>query len=487
MSKAPLDPALNRAPAGLQHIHLIGICGTGMAALAGMLQQKGYTITGSDQNVYPPMSDFLADLGIPVMEGYAAAHLAAHPDLVIVGNVVRAANPEAVELGRLGLPYLSMPQALAHFFLTGKRSLVVAGTHGKTTTSSMLATTLHRLGETPGFMIGGLVEAFGRNFHLSDGRFFVIEGDEYDTAFFNKVSKFQHYRPDCAVLTSVEFDHADIFADFNAVKASFAEFIGRLPTEGVLVANFDDPVVEGLARNNARCPVISYGTGEHCQWRVSDLQADGLKSIFSIHHNERPVGRCHLPMPGLHNCLNALAVIALLEHLGFPLSTVFSGLASFEGVKRRQQIRGEVRGITVVDDFAHHPTAVRETLQALRLAWPDNRLVVVFEPRTNTSRRAVFQKEYAGVFTAADRVLIRQHIPLDAVPLQEQFSAARLAADLTAQGLPAQAYADTDAILDALVADCTAGDVVVILSNGGFDGIHDRLLTLLGQPAADVS
>lgn len=487
MSNTLLDPSLNMAPADVRRIHLIGICGTGMAALAGMLQEKGYAITGSDQNVYPPMSDFLADLGIPVMQGYAAAHLTARTDLVIVGNVVRVTNPEAVELSRLGLPYLSMPQALAHFFLTGKRSLVVAGTHGKTTTSSMLATTLHRLGATPGFMIGGLVEAFGRNFHLSDGQFFVVEGDEYDTAFFNKVSKFHHYQAECAILTSVEFDHADIFADFDAVQASFSKFIGRLPGKGVLVANFDDPVVAELARNNARCPVISYGTGRHCHWRVSDLQMEGLTSTFSVYHKGQSVGRCRLPMPGLHNCLNALAVIALLNHLGFSVEAIFSGLASFEGVKRRQQIRGQVGGITVVDDFAHHPTAVRETLQALRLAWPDNRLVVVFEPRTNTSRRAVFQKEYAGVFSAADRVLIREHVPLDTLSLEEQFSSARLAADLAAQGLPARAYADTDAILTALVTDCMAGDIVVILSNGGFDGIHDRLLTLLSKPADSVS
>lgn len=483
MSSGLLDPALNFAPANPRHVHLIGICGTGMAALAGMLQQQGYMVTGSDQNVYPPMSDFLANLGIEVMTGYAAANLCGRPSLVIVGNVVRVTNPEAVELARLGLPYLSMPQALGRFFLTGKRSLVVAGTHGKTTTSSLLATTLHRMGATPGFMIGGLVEAFGSNSHVSDGPYFVVEGDEYDTAFFNKVSKFQHYQPFGAILTSVEFDHADIFPDLEAIKASFAEFIGRIPPEGALVAHLDDPVVAELAARNARCPVIGYGTGTGCEWRLSDLQVQGLNSTCSVHHQGRLLGRCHLPMPGLHNCLNGLAVIALLSRLGFGFEAIVAGLASFEGVKRRQQIRGVVRGITVIDDFAHHPTAVRETLNALRLAWPDNRLVVVFEPRTNSSRRAVFQQDYAGVFTAADRVLIRQHVPLDTMPLDEQFSASQLAADLAAQGKPARAYADTDAILDALVAECTSGDVVIILSNGGFDGIHERLLTLLRQAA----
>ncbi len=477
-----LDPALNAAPANPKHIHLIGICGTGMAAMAAMLLQKGFTVTGSDQNVYPPMSDFLADLGIEVMAGYAAANLTGRPDLVIVGNVVRITNPEAIELARLRIPYLSMPQALGHFFLEGKQSLVVAGTHGKTTTSSLLATTLHRIGATPGFMIGGLVEAFGRNANVSDGPYFVVEGDEYDTAFFNKVSKFQHYRPHCTILTSVEFDHADIFADLAAIKASFAEFIGRIPPQGALVAHLDDPVVAELAKV-ALCPVIGYGRGSGCEWRVVDLQVRGLASEFTVVHRGQPLGRCRLPMPGVHNCLNALAVIALLSHLGFAFETIVQGLASFEGVKRRQQVRGVVRGITVVDDFAHHPTAVRETLQALRLAWPDTRLVVVFEPRTNSSRRAVFQQDYATVFGSADQVLIREHVPLETVPISEQFSSGQLAADLALRGIQAHAYADTEAILDALARQCQPGDVVVILSNGGFDNIHQRLLTLLEHPA----
>lgn len=482
MSSALLDPTRNTAPVDPRHVHLIGICGTGMAALAGMLQQQGLRVTGSDQNVYPPMSDFLAQLGIEVMAGYAAANLAARPDLVIVGNVVRATNPEAVELGRLGLPYLSMPQALGHFFLAGKMSLVVAGTHGKTTTSSLLASTLHRMGAHPGFMIGGLVEAFGRNSNVSDGPYFVVEGDEYDTAFFNKVSKFQHYRPHCAILTSVEFDHADIFADLAAIKASFAEFINRIPEAGVLVAHVDDPVVTELAAA-ARCPVLGYGVGERCPWRLVEYTAHGLAGEFTVLHQGLRLGRCRLPMPGLHNGLNALAVIALLSHLGFAFDAIVKGLSAFEGVKRRQQIRGVAGGVTVIDDFAHHPTAVRETLAALRLAWPDRRLIAVFEPRTNSSRRAVFQAEYARVFGAADQVLIREPVPLDTVPVDEQFSSPRLAVDLRAAGVQALSLSDTDAILAHLGVTCRPGDVVAILSNGGFDGIHNRLLAQLGQAA----
>nr|WP_321467634.1 UDP-N-acetylmuramate:L-alanyl-gamma-D-glutamyl-meso-diaminopimelate ligase [uncultured Desulfobulbus sp.] len=479
MISAELDSSLNCAPAEPHCIHLIGICGTGMAAMAAMLQQQGFVVTGSDENVYPPMSVFLAELGIEVMAGYKAENLASRPDLVIVGNVVRRTNPEAVELGRLAIPYLSMPQALGHYFLNGKKSLVVAGTHGKTTTSSLLATTLHRMGQTPGFMIGGLVEAFGRNSNVSDGLYFVVEGDEYDTAFFNKVSKFQHYQPYAAILTSVEFDHADIFADLGAIKASFAEFIGRIPTDGALVAHIEAPVVAELAAGNAACPVIGYGCSEQCEWRLDDLQVQGLSSEFTVYHKGEQLGRCRLPMPGLHNCLNALAVIALLHRLGFAFADICAGLGSFEGVKRRQQIRGVVGGITVVDDFAHHPTAVRETLNALRLAWPDNRLLVVFEPRTNSSRRAVFQQDYVRVFEAANQILIREHVPLDSVPLDAQFSSPKLAADLQTLGKEAASYPDTDAILERLSRICQSGDVVVILSNGGFDGIHERLLTLL--------
>jgi len=479
MMTAELDPSLNRAPTAPRHIHLIGICGTGMAAMAAMLQQQGFVVTGSDQNVYPPMSVFLTDLGIEVLAGYKAENLASRPDLVIVGNVVRRTNPEAVELGRSGIPYLSMPQALGHFFLTGKKSLVVAGTHGKTTTSSLLATTLHRMGRTPGFMIGGLVEAFGRNSNVSDGPYFVVEGDEYDTAFFNKVSKFQHYQPFAAILTSVEFDHADIFPDLDAIKASFAEFIGRIPSDGALVAHIEDPVVAELAATHAICPVIGYGTSVNCDWRLEELRVDGLSSTFSVVHQGEMLGQCRLPMPGLHNCLNALAVIALLHRLGFAFAEIVEGLASFEGVKRRQQIRGTVGGITVIDDFAHHPTAVRETLNALRLAWPNNRLLVVFEPRTNSSRRAVFQEDYTRVFDVADRILIREHVPLDSIPLEEQFSSPKLARDLRAGGKAAQSFADTDAILNDLAQTCQSGDIVIILSNGGFDGIHERLLNLL--------
>lgn len=478
--KAQLDPGRNMAPEHIRHIHLIGICGTAMAALAGMLKARGFHVTGSDQNVYPPMSDFLASLDIPVQKGFLAEHLHPQPDLVIVGNVVRAVYPEAVELGRLALPYLSMPQALAHFFLRDKTPLVVCGTHGKTTTASLLATTLHRMGETPGFMIGGLVEAFGRNYNLSQGRYFVVEGDEYDTAFFNKVSKFHHYLPEFAICTSVEFDHADIFPDLASIKATFGEFFGRIPEHGALVAHSESPTIaELLAEGRARCPVIGYGEDGACQWRLLAARAQGLKTSFDFAGPDGLAGTCELPLPGRHNCLNALAVIALLQRLGFALPRILPAMASFEGVKRRQQIRGVVRGITVVDDFAHHPTAVQATLAALRASWPESRLVAVFEPRTNSSRRAVFQEAYAKAFADASRVLIRATLPLDDLPPDRQFSSQKLAETLRRQGQEASAFADTESIIDELAATSRSGDKIIILSNGGFDNIHARLLERL--------
>lgn len=475
---ARLDPELNRVPEVLHHIHVMGVCGTGMAAMAGMLKDSGFRVTGSDQNVYPPMSDFLAESGIDVMQGYLPENLDPRPDLVIVGNVIQAKFAEAEALAELKISYLSMPQALGHFFLQGKHSLVVAGTHGKTTTSSMLATALYRADSEPGFLIGGIVEAFGRNYRLGQGDYFVVEGDEYDTAFFNKVSKFLHYQPKCAILTSIEFDHADIFADLEQIKDSFREFVRLIPGDGALIACTDDPVVAEIA-DLCTGSLISYGINAHCRWQLRDLVVSGLTSSFTVVKDGVVFGKFFLPMPGMHNGLNALAVIALMDHLGIDQAAIRQGLASFEGVKRRQQIRGEVNGVTVLDDFAHHPTAVKETIKALRLGWPDRRLIVVFEPRTNSSRRAVFQEQYATAFAGADKVIVREIVPLDTVPAEEQFSSSQLAATLADQGIEAEYFPDTETILDSLADQARPGDVIAILSNGGFDNIHQRLLTLL--------
>ena len=475
-----LDPRLNRPPAEIHHIHLLGICGTGMAALAGMLQKSGHLVTGSDQQVYPPMSDFLAQAGIAIKSPYAAENLHPKPDLAIVGNVIRKTNPEAQELARLGIPYLSFPQALAEFFITGKMSLVVAGTHGKTTTASLLASALVHAGYDPSFMIGGIVREFNGNFRLGAGKHVVLEGDEYDTAFFDKGSKFLHYQPQAAILTSLEFDHADIFQDLAAVEAAFARFAALPPEDGLLVAFLDDPKVEEAAAR-ARCRVEGYGLHERRDWRLTDVRREGGLSHFTVIHQGELFGKFALPLPGRHNCLNALAVVALLSHLGLDAATIAAGLAAFGGVKRRQEVRGVEKGVTVIDDFAHHPTAVKETLAALKAAYAGQRLIAVFEPRTNSSRRAVFQHDYALAFDDADMVLLREPVPLLDVGPEMMFSSAKLNDDLCHRGKNARVFSDAGAIIAALLPELRENDVVAILSNGGFDGIHERLLAALRE------
>ncbi len=473
-----LDPALNRKPDHVSHIHLLGICGTGMGALAGMLQSAGYRVTGSDEHVYPPMSDYLAGLGIPVMSGYRPENLAERPDLVVVGNVIRATNPEAEAVAAAGIPYLSFPQALSRYFIDGKSSLVVCGTHGKTTTASLLATLLQHAGREPSFMIGGIVQAFGRNFNLGSGPYFVAEGDEYDTAFFDKGPKFLHYQPKVCILTSVEFDHADIYADFDAVKAAFRKLVGILPPDGCLVAYFDDPTVAEIAAE-ASCPVVGYGEAAGRDFQMANLMVAPGGTTFTVMKNGAALGEFTSRMPGRHNALNSLAVIAVLDRLGIEWATIASGLAAFQGVRRRQEVRGVERGVTVIDDFAHHPTAVRETLAALRQAYAGHRLIAVFEPRTNSSRRRVFQDAYVTAFDHADQVVVREPMALTQLAEEERFSSAQLVADLKGQGRDARYFPTTDEILSYLDTQLHPGDVVAILSNGGFDNIHTRLLDLL--------
>ncbi len=476
-----LDPARNRRPDRVRAVHMMGICGTGMGALAGMLQEAGYQVRGSDENVYPPMSEFLARRGIPVHRGYAPENLEPSPDLVVVGNVIRRDNPEVRALAAAAVPYLSFPQALAEFFIRDKVSLVVCGTHGKTTTASLLASALHEAGRDPSFMIGGIVRGFERNFRLGGGDCFVVEGDEYDTAFFDKGPKFLHYRPRVAILTSVEFDHADIFADFAAVKAVFQRLVASLPPDGLLVACFDDPAVRELAAD-APCPVAGYGTGPDCRWCL--MACDAGTGRFMVRRDGEAYGEFTVSLPGRHNALNALAVLVVLDWLGLEKDVIAAGLAGFAGVRRRQEVRGEVDGITVIDDFAHHPTAVRETLAALAAAYPGRRVVAVFEPRTNSSRRRIFQEVYATAFDQADRVLVREPLPHHAIAPDELFSAARLADDLRARGIPAAHFPDADAIIETLAAEARSGDVIAILSNGGFEDIHRRLLAALADRAS---
>jgi len=476
-SLAGLDPARNFFPEKIKHIHLMGICGTGVGALAGMLKSAGFMVSGSDQQVYPPMSDFLAGQGIAVQQGYRPENLAHRPDLVVVGNVIRRDNPEALALAGLGIPYASFPQALGHFFIRDLTSLVVAGTHGKTTTSSLLATMLHELGAEPSFMIGGIVQAFGRNFNIGAGPYFVAEGDEYDTAFFDKGPKFLHYRAKIAILTSIEFDHADIYSDLAAIRASFAKLMAAMPADGTIVACGDDPVVREVCAG-AKCRVLFYGEGEGNAWRLAGLEVSPAGTVFTVHLDGRPWGEGKNVLPGRHNALNALAVLAVLDLLGFAPEATLPALSRFKGVRRRQEVRGVVGGITVIDDFAHHPTAVRETLGALAGAYAGQRLVAVFEPRTNSSRRKVFQEAYSKAFDAAAEVLIREPAPLD-IPEDERFSCRQLVGDLANRGRKARYFASTEELLAYLGQSLVPGDVVAIMSNGGFDNIHQRLLDLM--------
>ncbi len=473
--KTGLASALNRIPEDPQRIHLMGICGTGMASLAGMLKEKGHLVTGSDQNIYPPMSHFLEKLSIPVMEGYCPANLDHGPDLVIVGNVITRDNPEAMALSRLGLPYLSFPQALKHFAFRGKRTIVVCGTHGKTTTSSLVAWILERAGADPGFMIGGIPRNFQTGFKLGNGRYFVIEGDEYDTAFFDKGPKFLHYDPWITILTSIEFDHADIYRDLDHVIGSFKKLIQIMPGEGLIIANGDDPViVEEIGR--AKCPVITYGLSEDNAWRAVDITVQKDLTRFSILKSDREYMTIDTPLYGRHNMSNLLSVIVLADFLGLQPRTLAAALKDFKGISRRQEVIGEKRGILVLDDFAHHPTAVKETIRAVKERYNGRRLVAVFEPRSNSSRRNIFQEQYASSFDPADLVMIPEPPMMEKIPTEERFSSQKLVEDLKNRGLDASYYPGTDQLLEALIKQIHENDVVLIMSNGAFDNLHRRLI-----------
>ncbi len=478
MEEAVLDPVLNHFPERVRNIHIMGICGTGMAALAGMLKHTGYQVSGSDVDVYPPMSDFLAQAGITVHGSYSPRNLHPRPDLVIVGNVITRKNPESIALAESHIPYVSFPQALANYFLAGKKSIVITGTHGKTTTSSILASLLHTTGQNPSFMIGGLVQGFGRNFNIGTGECFVVEGDEYDTSFFDKGPKFLHYQPNIAVITSIEFDHADIYKDLEAIKKSFQRLVKILPQNGYLFACFDDPLVREVVAG-ASCNVVGYGRYPDCIWTLENVKINKEGTSFSVKQREKEYGDFFIPMPGRHNAMNALSVIGVLDLLGVEQGSIAKGLADFKGVKRRQEVRGVSRGVTVIDDFAHHPTAVRETLAALKAAYNGKKIIAVFEPRTNSSRRSVFQKTYVSSFDSADQVIVKEPLALTGIPEKERFSSRQLVLDLNKREINANYFAETDKIIEYLATNASAGDVVAVLSNGSFDNIHARLLETL--------
>jgi UDP-N-acetylmuramate: L-alanyl-gamma-D-glutamyl-meso-diaminopimelate ligase len=457
-----------------KHIHLIGICGTAMASLAGMLNERGFRVTGSDAAAYPPMSDFLQSLGIAVAQPFAIESLEPRPDLVVVGNAISRGNVELEHVLDERIPFCSMPQLLHDEFLKNKEIIVVAGTHGKTTTTSMLSWIFEFAGLEPSFLIGGIAENFGRSFQLKSGKHFIIEGDEYDTAFFDKGPKFLHYFPNAVILTSVEFDHADIYKDLDAVETSFKRLVNLLPRRGRIVA-FDtgDSIEKCISR--AFCPVERYGKRAGSVWKIENLKLGAESTFWSLHRDEKPWAELEFPLAGEYNVWNASAAAATAANHGIPASTVAEALARFQSVKRRLEVKAEVNGITIIDDFAHHPTAIAETLKALRARYSGRRLWAILEPRSNTLRRNVFQDELAKSLAIADEIVVANVFKSESIPESERLDVAHLATQLAHEGHHARVLPDVDSIIKICSPEMRLGDVVGILSNGGFGGIYEKL------------
>lgn len=457
-----------------KHIHLIGICGTAMASLAGMLAERSFQVTGSDAAAYPPMSDFLKSLGIPVSQPFAVQNLQPKPDLVVVGNAISRGNVELEHVLNERIPFCSLPQLLHDEFLRGKEVLVVAGTHGKTTTTSMLSWIFEVAGTKPSFLIGGIAENFGRSFQLGEGKYFVLEGDEYDTAFFDKGPKFLHYFPDGVILTSVEFDHADIYKDLDAVEIAFKRLVNLIPQRGRLVA-FDngDSIQRCVAK--AFCPVERYGKSDSATWRIENLQLSSNATSWTVLRNGSPWADLEFPLAGEYNVWNATAAAALAANYGIAKGAIAEALKSFKSVKRRLEVKAEVNGITIIDDFAHHPTAIAVTLNALRARYKGRRLWAILEPRSNTLRRNVFQHELAKSLSIADEIVIANVFKSESIPEHERLDVNIVAAELVQMGHRARVLQDVDGIVSTCAPEMRSGDVIAILSNGGFGGIYEKL------------
>ena len=454
-------------------VHFIGVGGTAMASVAGAMKDKGFAVTGSDQNVYPPMSTFLAGKGIEVMNGYAEANLNHKPDLVVVGNAISRGNPEAEVVLERKLRFCSLPELLKEYFIRGRRSIVVTGTHGKTTTTSLLAWVFEHNGLNPSYLIGGIPNNFGQGARFTDSEWFIIEGDEYDTAFFDKRSKFVHYLPEVAIINNLEFDHADIFRDLGEIQTSFRRFINLIPRNGQLFANGDDPNLAPLLQVT-HCPVKRFGLGDDNAVRAFNLKLGPTASEF-----ETPSAKFHLDLVGELNVRNALAVVAAAKHCGLKNSQIQNAFNTFKGIKRRMEVRGLAGGVTIIDDFGHHPTAIRETMRALRLKFPTQKIHAVFEPRSNTTRRNVFQNDLATAFRDADAVILSQVARLDQIPAEERLDPERLMRDLQGAGKPTAYLPDADSIVEHCVTHVMGGEIICVFSNGGFGGIHGKLLERL--------
>ena len=457
-----------------KHIHLIGICGTAMASLAGMLKQLGHRVSGSDAAAYPPMSDFLISLGISISQPFDWRNLEPRPDLVVVGNAISRGNIELEAVLDQRIPFQSMAQVLHDEFLLDKERLVVAGTHGKTTTSSLAAWIFHHARRSPSFLIGGIPENFGSSFALGLGREFILEGDEYDTAFFDKGPKFLHYFPDAVILTSVEFDHADIYKNLDEVKTAFKRLVNLIPRRGLLIAWDGHPNVEECV-SRALCRVERYGFSKDSTWHISDAEYLPTETRWEISRDGLPPAEFSFPLAGEYNVLNATAAAALAANYDIGVDAIAAALREFHSVKRRLEVKAEVYGITLIDDFAHHPTAIAQTLKAVRTRYAGRRIWAVLEPRSNTLRRKVFQHELAESLAVADHVVLADVFKSEAIPENERLDPAGVVADLNSKGKPAQLLRDADAIVEAVAPGLRNGDVVVILSNGGFGGIYEKL------------
>ncbi len=470
---------LERIPEGLGRIHLLGVGGTGMGAFAALLQAAGYEVSGSDENLYPPMSEMLPKWGIRTFTPYAPQNLdEARPELVVVGNVIRKVNPEATAMRERGLPHVSFPQALGQLFLEDRHSIVVAGTHGKTTTTSLAAQLLAAAARDPSVLVGGVAGNFGGNFHLGKGEDFVVEGDEYDTAYFDKGPKFWHYRPRTVIFTSCEFDHADIYRDTPHYESSFERLMELLPEDGLVLAcaSTEAPLRIARARCKGRVESYSAAEGVDAEWKAESIRTGPDGSRFEVKHRGERLFEALLPLGGRHNVENALGAIAAAVDRGVRPEALVRGLATYQGVRRRQEVRAEVGGVKVIDDFAHHPTAVAETIAAVAGHNPGRRLVAVFEPRSNTSRRSLHHTAYAASFGGAAMALLSTPLKHDKVPEDDRLDVERLCADITANGTPARAFDGPEAIVETLLAELRPGDVVLVMSNGAFGGLLPRLL-----------
>jgi UDP-N-acetylmuramate: L-alanyl-gamma-D-glutamyl-meso-diaminopimelate ligase len=457
-----------------EHIHLLGIGGTGMGSLARLFVESGYRVSGSDGRLYPPMSDQLALLKIKIYEGYSASNIDDLPDLVVIGNVITKDNPEAQEVLKRGIPYLSMPQAVTSFFIKDKTSIVVAGTHGKTTTSTLLTWLFTKAGEDPGFLVGGVGNNFGSSAHQGNGRIFVVEGDEYDTAFFDKGPKFLHYLPKVVLLTSIEFDHADIYRDLGHLKTSFEKLISIIPPDGLLIAWGEDENIRNVI-GGAKARVVTYGLKEGSDYFAGNVSLSEHGTEFDL-IGPKIRTRFRTPLFGEHNLLNVIGSLALLCEYGIDKDKIQEGLDTFEGVRRRQELAGEIGSVAVIDDFAHHPTAVKKTIQSVRQRYPGRRLWAVFEPRSNTSRRSVFEKEFISALSSADRVLIAQIFKPEKIPEGERLNVQFVADTLMKNGIDSHYIPDNDHLLEFLLRNVSANDVVLFMSNGEFDALPRRLV-----------